>query len=315
MSKLTIGRATNKALAFFTGRGVWIKGNIHLHTNASDGTWSLEEMARLYKKNGYDFIAATDHFHRCADHGHLGGLLVIRGMEVDFKVHGNRFFHVVGLNVKQDLPRRLSPPMRNYHFIRKNAGFCSIAHPYWSDLKLADIRRFKNVDAIEVYNTTCEVEKGKGCSEYMIDSVLSSGQNIKLLAVDDTHQFRNDYCQAWVWVKSTACTTAAIMDALRQGRYFSSTGPRIIKQTITGDQMCVTSTPASQVRFITNSYWGDCVFASGRKGITQADFKIRPQVKYIRVEVIDGAGKKAWSNPVYLRALLGLWGEIGLARA
>jgi len=300
MTNKSILQDKGKELAFFTDRGVWLKGNLHLHTNASDGTWPLEKMAAIYKKKGYDFIAATDHWRRCHDHGSINGLILIRGMEIDFSVHGNRFFHMVGLDMKKDLPRRLSPPMRNYRFLRENSGFCSIAHPYWSDLTRADIKALRGVDAIEVYNTTCEVEKGKGCSEYMIDSVLSSGRKIKLLAVDDTHQYHTDYCQGWVWVKAATRSTAAIMKALQQGRYFSSTGPRIVNQVVTGDTMCVTSTPASQIRFVTNSYWGDCVFATGSKGITQADFKIRPQVKYIRVEVIDRAGKKAWSNPVFI---------------
>ena len=300
MKKSAINSRANHKLSFFADRGVWLKGNLHLHTNTSDGTWTLEKMAGIYKKNGYDFIAATDHWRQCPDHGSINGLILIRGMEIDFTVHGNRFFHMVGLDMQKDLSKRLSPPMRNYHFLRKHAGFCSIAHPYWSDLTRADIKSLRGVDAIEVYNTTCDVEKGKGYSEYIIDSVLCSGRKTKLLAVDDTHQFRNDYCQGWVWVKATGRSKDAIMKALQQGRYFSSTGPRIIDQVVTGDTLRVTSTLARQIRFVTNSYWGDCVYAPGRKRITQAEFKIRPQVKYIRVEVIDAAGKKAWSNPVFI---------------
>jgi len=38
-----------------------IKGDLHVHTNWSDGTSSIEDMARKAKKLGYEYIAITDH--------------------------------------------------------------------------------------------------------------------------------------------------------------------------------------------------------------------------------------------------------------
>ncbi|MFA4844024.1 MAG: DNA polymerase/3'-5' exonuclease PolX [Candidatus Margulisiibacteriota bacterium] len=38
-----------------------LKGDLHMHTTASDGVNSLEEMARAAKKLGYEYIALTDH--------------------------------------------------------------------------------------------------------------------------------------------------------------------------------------------------------------------------------------------------------------
>lgn len=39
------------------------KGNMHCHSNFSDGYFSPEELKALYKGNGYSFLAITDHEH------------------------------------------------------------------------------------------------------------------------------------------------------------------------------------------------------------------------------------------------------------
>lgn len=39
----------------------WVKGDLHLHTNHSDGTYSVAEVMDYAKKAGLDFIALTDH--------------------------------------------------------------------------------------------------------------------------------------------------------------------------------------------------------------------------------------------------------------
>ena len=38
-----------------------IRGDLHMHTTATDGRASLEEMAEAARKLGYEYIAITDH--------------------------------------------------------------------------------------------------------------------------------------------------------------------------------------------------------------------------------------------------------------
>lgn len=49
-----------------------IRGDLHIHTSASDGQSSIEEMARTAQSKGYDYIAITDHSKR---------LTVARGLD------------------------------------------------------------------------------------------------------------------------------------------------------------------------------------------------------------------------------------------
>ncbi|MGN0324436.1 MAG: PHP domain-containing protein [Oliverpabstia sp.] len=45
----------------FSKVGSWYKGNLHCHTTDSDGCLSPAEVVELYRKNGYDFLAISDH--------------------------------------------------------------------------------------------------------------------------------------------------------------------------------------------------------------------------------------------------------------
>ncbi|MBI5151960.1 PHP domain-containing protein, partial [Candidatus Peregrinibacteria bacterium] len=38
-----------------------LRGDLHIHSKWSDGTNSIEEIAKFYKKNGFEYIAITDH--------------------------------------------------------------------------------------------------------------------------------------------------------------------------------------------------------------------------------------------------------------
>ncbi len=46
----------------FSAPGRFWRGNLHTHSNRSDGVLPPEEVCKLYKAEGYDFIALTDHF-------------------------------------------------------------------------------------------------------------------------------------------------------------------------------------------------------------------------------------------------------------
>lgn len=84
-----------------------IKGDLHMHTDWSDGHNTIEEMALAAKKLGYQYIAITDHSGgRAIAHGldverlrnqieeikkvneHIDGIQVFSGIEVDIRADG-----------------------------------------------------------------------------------------------------------------------------------------------------------------------------------------------------------------------------------
>ena len=47
---------------FFSNKGNFFKGNLHGHSNYSDGKLTPEDVCNAYIEKGYDFISITDHF-------------------------------------------------------------------------------------------------------------------------------------------------------------------------------------------------------------------------------------------------------------
>ncbi|MGO9172633.1 MAG: DNA polymerase/3'-5' exonuclease PolX [Rhodomicrobium sp.] len=85
-----------------------IKGDLHVHTKASDGKSSLREMAEAAKELGYEYVAITDHTrHATVAHGldenrlakqldeidrlngEMQGILVLKSSEVDILTDGS----------------------------------------------------------------------------------------------------------------------------------------------------------------------------------------------------------------------------------
>ncbi len=61
----------------------WYKGNWHTHTTVSDGRKTPEEALALYRENGYDFIALTDHYKWRPESLEENGILCLSGCEYD----------------------------------------------------------------------------------------------------------------------------------------------------------------------------------------------------------------------------------------
>ena len=86
----------------FDGNRKLYKANLHLHTNLSDGRKSPEEARAIYRENGYDFLAITDHrIYNYTNFAPETGITVIPGMEFD---NGSSIPCPHGFRTYQQLP-------------------------------------------------------------------------------------------------------------------------------------------------------------------------------------------------------------------
>ncbi|OGS21950.1 MAG: hypothetical protein A3J83_00825 [Elusimicrobia bacterium RIFOXYA2_FULL_40_6] len=306
---------------FFKSKGFWFKGNLHLHSTYSDGSMSIDELVKAYKKSGYDFFAITDHwkFNRLYQ---KKDFLVITGTEINL----TDSMHIVCLGLKALPGKKPKTEQELCEFVKKNAVFYSLAHPNWSDIDAGSFPYLKYFNTLEVFNSDCELEVGRGFSEYFWDRALCDGFKFNAIAVDDAHERIDDYCKAWVNVKAADKSEKAIIDALKKGRYYASIGPTIYDISINGKPknikvknaiaswddirpkknhgtITIKTSPCKQIRFICNAFpnhHGQIYRCTDKKGLTQAEYHIKGEEKYLRIECIDYDGKKAWSNPIYV---------------
>ncbi|MDD3419696.1 MAG: PHP domain-containing protein [Candidatus Gastranaerophilales bacterium] len=99
-------------------------GAIHIHTVHSDGTGTVEEVAKAAKEAGLAWIVITDHNNMDAQEGDYNGVTVIVGEEIS----PDDSNHYIALDIKENI----SPDMSPKEFIQEvknQGGFGFIAHP------------------------------------------------------------------------------------------------------------------------------------------------------------------------------------------
>jgi hypothetical protein len=283
----------------FGGTGEWLKGNLHTHSVMSDGDLAPDEILAWHRDHGYDFVAITDHDLRTVEPA-PAGLVVLPAAELSLgHSAAGAPYHLVALGLEHDdLPRA---PTRGALVERlAAAGVVSfLAHPYWSLLTPAEVLEVRGCLGLEVYNTGSEVENLKGLATVHWDQALTAGWRACGLAVDDSHWKLPDHGGGWIWLRAAERTPEAVLAALRRGHFYASTGPRLEDLQLDGRRLFVRCSPAAAVYWIGHSHLGWSVHAPAGGSLTEAELEIDPRARYVRVEVADAAGRRAFSPPMF----------------
>ena len=151
----------------------------------------------------------------------------------------------------------------------------------------------------------------EACPRSTGTSCCTPGRQCYALASDDSHHPGFDSDLAWTWVRSSP-TVAGVLEALRSGCFYSSSGPRITSVIAGNGSVEVQCDPCCSVRVVFGVSSGAAV-NSGRLGyryggqilsttpeglITAARLDLPETAPYARVEVADVRGGRAWTNPL-----------------
>jgi len=291
----------------------WYKGNLHMHTSLSDGAKSPEEACALYRGNGYDFIALTDHW-KLSQPDTYGDMLLLSGCE--YNVGGNPregIYHILAIGCAGDPGiAHTDAPQTIVDKIHGQGGLAVIAHPAWSLNTPEQIASVKGFDATEIFNSVSDFPRNvRPYSGTIVDLLASNtrecqsasnpkGCILPLIATDDTHWYgKNDTCRSYIMVKAPELTREAILDAIRKEEFYATQGPRI-EVTREGNRIrvkCESDVPCESIAFFSDSVWvGERCFIEN--DITEAVYTIVPSDTFVRVEVCDALGRYAWSNVV-----------------
>ncbi len=300
----------------FTAPGRFWRGNLHTHSTNSDGILPPQEVCRRYRAEGYDFLALTDHFVGIWNYPisdttgyRTEGFTTILGAELHSGAMANgELWHILAVGLPPDFAPSNSP-----HFVpvpgQETAGeiaaravaagaFVAIAHPQWSGLTMEDARSVTAAHAVEVYNHGCAMGCDRPDGFAVLDQLLTEGRRLTLVATDDAHFSEPDFFGGWVMVKAQANEPAALLAALKAGHFYSTQGPELRDVRIEGGRVIVESSAVVSVVAIG---WG-----TGAKGVhgasmtrTEVPLERLNNSPWVRVAVIDAAGKRAWSNPIW----------------
>ena len=298
--------------------GQWFRCALHAHTTNSDGELGPDMLVRHYEWAGYDVLAITDHWARTAE-ASTRDLLVIPSAELDAKAPSMESdAHVLALGLEADpvLPEGEWDDLATVvAWVEANGGVPYLAHTYWSGLRTEQWWDCPGIVGIEVWNSGCELELGRGDSSIHWDEALEHGRELWALATDDSHHPGYDSGFAWTWVRAEERTQPAILAALRSGTFYGSTGPEIRAVEVGDDEVVVDCSPAEAVTLYCGRKRGARANA-GRLGypnhsrvLARNDDGLITRVAlrrpwdggvYGRVEVKAANGTKAWTNPLWI---------------
>ena len=279
------------------------KGNTHTHTTNSDGRVSPEECMRQYKAAGYDFLALTDHWH-VGEEQDYQGMLILPGVEYDFSFP-TQVLHLVCLYPDARLAQPVFKGMDHQAVIahvNQSGGAVIAAHPAWSLNTTDFLCSLEGVGMAEVYNTVSgEPFNGpRANSESILDVAAANGKLFNLVAADDAHFYQGDQCVSYIMVQAEELTVPSILKAMKQGRFYASQGPEFRRIERTGDAVIVETSPVSRITACSERYWTDSRCMEG-EGLTERIYRPAPKEKYVRFQITDKNGRKAWSNPIDLQ--------------
>lgn len=300
--------------AAFTGSAPLLKGALHCHTTRSDGRGTPEEVIKLHADNGYSFMALTD--HRIYNYKNYADvpMTIIPGMEMDrnFPDQGVHCFHTVsigpskadGNGFDQDQRFESGTVKDQFEFqsvldyLHENKNMTIYCHPEWSSTPAREFDQLKGNFAMEIWNTGCAQENEMDTNAAYWDELLMQGQRIFGVATDDGHPV-HQHCKGWVMVNSEN-NINAILATLKNGAFYSSCGPEIRDFYVNDEGKAVVE--CSPCRFIAFCYgrFPTQMYRNADGLITRAEFKVPEYFSYIRATMVDEAGRRAWTNPIFL---------------
>ena len=310
------------SIAPFSTPGRFWRGNLHTHSNLSDGGMTPEAVIAAYRRNGYDFLQLSEHFldrfgWPIADTRAFrsNAFTTLIGAELHAMATSvGELWHVLATG----LPLDFAPPGAGEtgpqlaRRARDAGAFVAIAHPAWSQLSEADGVALDAAHAVEVYNHGCAVETDRGDGFHLLDRLSNLGRRLTAIATDDAHfnHGERDAFGGFVEVKAESLEPEALLAALKAGQFYASQGPRFHDIRVSREEIVVETSPVDAVALLTGT--SRALHVAGAH-VTRAVFELASSAKkawidtgpdaWFRIVAIDAAGRRAWTHPIWVDAL------------
>lgn len=184
---------------------------------------------------------------------------------------------------------------------KKNGFIVSYNHPSWSLENACDYMGYEGLFAVEIYNHGCSI-KGHNDDEAVFDDILRSGKSIYCTACDDNHNSKgfesvySDSFGGWVCINADALNYDSVMNALQNGMFYASTGPRIDSLVRDGSTVTIKCSSCRSIHYISRGRRKTAVIAESTDGISEATFEIREKDGHFRLRIEDFSGKRAYTQ-------------------
>jgi len=312
---------TTRRIYLLPEDGEFYKLNLHTHSKLSDGNFTPEELKQLYMDMGYDGLAYTDH-RKCIPHTQLtdGNFVALTGMELDFTEKDEKGNWVKSVHINalagdpakccnyESMPLDYSLINQTVAQLKKDGFYVVLNHPVWSNMTNEEVAKIKGMDAMEICNSIAVWFNNYSDDSSVYETYMRQGGRVVPVAADDTHKIFEDgtpfweYGKSFTMVKARELTYSTVMEALRRGHSYASTGPEIKAMWIEGNTLHIECSPVfgifvhgmrldKKTQVVEKS---DCIIS--------ADIDItalRQSSPYFWVQLRTTDSQKAWATPYW----------------
>jgi hypothetical protein len=274
---------------------LWLRGNLHTHTTRSDGQLPPEETIAAYESRGYDFLALSDHDKLVPPEAFQAHTKLTLLPADEVSANGP---HILAVGIQEVIPPD-ADRQKVIDAANAQGGFAILNHPNWlqhfNHCPQEKMEQWTNYAGIEIYNGIVEYLEGSALATDRWDRLLGSGRRAWGYAHDDFH-ISKGIERGWNVVQAADRSPQAILDALRSGRFYASTGVAITRIEVREDVLFVAAPDAQRIRFI--GAWGRELFYADSG---EAEYPVEDRAGgYVRVECYGRGVKAAWTQPFFL---------------
>jgi hypothetical protein len=295
----------------FEPGGRRFRGNLHTHSDRSDGVAPPEHVIASYRAAGYDFLVLTDHFEArwgwtvtdtaAARDDRFTTLLGAELSSADWEDEDVFWVNAIGLPADFPPPRAGEPHAAAIRRAAEAGAYNVLLHPGLTNFLDFDRLPVAHLHAVETYNQNAAVawpDQAEG--RYALDALLGRGHRLHVTVGDDAHfEHRWDRFGAWVEVRAERLDPAALLSALHAGAFYSTQSPRLDDVCVEDGRVHVVCSPVRSAALTGIHGWRSDV-AIGEPTLTEASLdRGRLRSPFWRLTVTDADGRRAWTNPVW----------------
>jgi hypothetical protein len=295
----------------FEPGGRRFRGNLHTHSDRSDGVAPPEQVIASYRAAGYDFLVLTDHFEASwgwtvtdtapARDESFTTLLGAELSSADWEDEDVFWVNAIGLPADFRPPREGEPHADAIRRAAEAGAYNVLLHPGLTNLLDFDRLPVAHLHAVETFNHNTAVawpDQAEG--RYALDALLARGHRLHLTVGDDAHfEHPWDRFGAWVEVRAEGLEPGALLSALHAGAFYSTQGPHIEDVRVEDGRVHVVCDPVRSAALTGIHGWRSDV-AIGESELTQASLDLgRLRSPFWRLTVTGADGRRAWTNPVW----------------
>ena len=273
----------------------WLKGNLHTHTTRSDGSKPPQETVDAYAALGYDFLMLSDH-DTLADTASVDG----RGMTL---LPGNEIsangVHMLHVGARTEVPPH-ADRQAVIDAVNADGGFAIVAHPNWekdfNHCPQEHLETWQDYAGIEIYNGVVRWLRGSALATDRWDRLLGQGRKVWGYANDDCHREGN-YGLAWNMVQTGSRAPEAILEGLRKGRFYASTGAEINRIDVEGRTIRVETENGQRLAVLSDFGYREAEADAAAIAFTVPE---DAHYRYVRIQCWGPGETMAWTQPFFI---------------